>query len=306
MEELANARSEQRVDETIALASARLEEGDLLSPANDNARYYYELVLSSDPSNTEARQGLNVIASKLVLQARSEIDAGNFDSAARTLANARAIDASNAELTSTESALQSARDAVAQRERQAAEARARAEADRIAETERQAAAQRATDESRTAEQSAAAAATATAQTSVAAEPPAQAVTAPAESKAQAEDVSAARASEAPAQTVETPAQPVPVSEQQPVAISTLTRTKYVAPRYPRAAQRRGESGWVDIVFTVALDGTVKDVEARDSQPEGTFENAAIRAVEKWTFEPVIENGQAVEKRAGVRMMFALE
>jgi protein TonB len=136
------------------------------------------------------------------------------------------------------------------------------------------------------------------------------VTAPAESKAQAEDASAAQASEAPAQAPaqasETPAQPVPVSEQQPVAISTLTRTKYVAPRYPRAAQRRGDSGWVDIVFTVALDGTVKDVEARDSQPEGTFENAAIRAVEKWTFEPVIENGQAVEKRAGVRMMFALE
>ena len=312
MEELANARSEQRVDETIALASARLEEGDLLSPANDNARYYYELVLSSDRSNTEARQGLNVIASKLVLQARSEIDAGNFDSAARMLANARAIDASNAELTSTESALQSARDAVAQRERQAADARARAEADRKAEAERQAAAQRATDEIRATEQSAAATATATAaaaaitQTSAAAEPPAQAVTAPAESTAQAEDVSATQASEAPARTSETPAQPIPVSEQQPVAISTLTRTKYVAPRYPRAAQRRGDSGWVDIVFTVALDGTVKDVEARNSQPEGTFENAAIRAVEKWTFEPVIENGQAVEKRAGIRMMFALE
>ena len=31
-----------------------------------------------------------------------------------------------------------------------------------------------------------------------------------------------------------------------------------------------------------------------------------RAVEKWEFEPVIENGTAVEKRAGVRMMFALE
>ena len=306
MEELANARSEQRVDETIALAGARLEEGDLLSPANDNARYYYELVLSSDPLNTEARQGLNVIASKLVLQARSEIDAGNFDLAARTLANARAIDASNAELTSTESALQSARDAVAQRERQAAEARARAEEDRKAEAERQAAAQRATDETRAAEQSAAATAAVTTQTSAAAEPPAQAVTAPAESKVPAEDVTAAQASETPAQASETPAQPIPVSEQQPVAISSLTRTKYVAPRYPRAAQRRGDSGWVDIVFTVALDGTVKDVEARDSQPEGTFENAAIRAVEKWTFEPVIENGQAVEKRAGVRMMFALE
>ena len=113
------------------------------------------------------------------------------------------------------------------------------------------------------------------------------------------DVAAAEASE-------TPAQPADVREQQPVAISTLTRTKYVAPRYPRAAQRRGDSGWVDIVFTVTLDGSVKDVEVRKSQPDGVFDNAAIRAVEKWTFEPVIEAGNVVEKRAGVRMMFALE
>ena len=109
-----------------------------------------------------------------------------------------------------------------------------------------------------------------------------------------------------AEAVETPAQPVDVSQQKPVAISSLERTRYVAPRYPRAAQRRGESGWVDIVFTVALDGTVKDVVVRDSQPDGVFDKAAIRAVEKWAFEPVIEDGRAVEKRAGVRMMFALE
>jgi len=37
-----------------------------------------------------------------------------------------------------------------------------------------------------------------------------------------------------------------------------------------------------------------------------FDGAALRAVEKWEFEPVIENGVLVEKRAGVRMMFALE
>ena len=45
---------------------------------------------------------------------------------------------------------------------------------------------------------------------------------------------------------------------------------------------------------------------RDSMPEGVFDRAAVRAAEKWEFEPVIEDGQAVEKRAGVRMMFALE
>ena len=45
---------------------------------------------------------------------------------------------------------------------------------------------------------------------------------------------------------------------------------------------------------------------RDSQPEGVFDSAAIRAVEKWAFEPVTEDGRLVERRAGVRMMFALE
>ena len=45
---------------------------------------------------------------------------------------------------------------------------------------------------------------------------------------------------------------------------------------------------------------------RESEPGEVFVDAALRAVEKWEFEPVVENGQVVEKRAGVRMMFALE
>ena len=94
--------------------------------------------------------------------------------------------------------------------------------------------------------------------------------------------------------------------QPPVAASTLNRTKYAAPKYPRAAQRRGQSGWVDIVFTVAMDGSVKDIEVINSSPDGVFDNSAIRAVEKWAFEPVYDNGVLVEKRAGSRLVFALE
>ena len=92
----------------------------------------------------------------------------------------------------------------------------------------------------------------------------------------------------------------------PVGISSLTRTRYVAPRYPRAAERRNLSGWVDIVFTVAQDGTTKDIEIRNSEPGQTFVNAATKAVEKWEFMPIFENGIVIEKRAGVRMMFAIE
>ena len=101
-------------------------------------------------------------------------------------------------------------------------------------------------------------------------------------------------------------EPIPVIEQTPVPVSSLTRTQYVAPRYPRAAERRNLSGWVDIIFTVGTDGTTKDITIRDSNPGDTFVNSAIRAVEKWEFEPIVENGVAIERRAGVRMMFALE
>ena len=94
--------------------------------------------------------------------------------------------------------------------------------------------------------------------------------------------------------------------RQQIDVSTLTRTRYVAPKYPRAAERRNQSGWVDIVFTVDVDGTTKNIEVRDSEPGTTFVNAAVKAVEKWEFMPVFENGIVVEERAGVRMMFAIE
>jgi protein TonB len=84
------------------------------------------------------------------------------------------------------------------------------------------------------------------------------------------------------------------------------RTKYVGPKYPRAAQRRGLSGWVDVIFTVDIDGTVTDISIRESNPGVTFVNSAVSAVEDWEFEPVVENGVAVQKRAAVRMMFAVE
>jgi outer membrane biosynthesis protein TonB len=51
---------------------------------------------------------------------------------------------------------------------------------------------------------------------------------------------------------------------------------------------------------------VKDIDVKDSQPGDTFINSATRAVEKWEFEPVVEDGEIIEKRVGVRLMFALE
>ena len=319
-EELRSAKSEQRVDEVLSLANARLEEGDLLNPANDNARYYYALVLSNDPANTAARQGLNVVASTLVLQARTEIDTGNLDDAETLLTDARAIDASSAELAATAVALAAARDAVAAASRQA-EARQQAEAERQAELDSQAETDRLAAEAQAEQEREAAAAAAALLATAAVVDDTTAGAAGGLATESVEQATGALASESveqaaagPGSDAEEPVAPVEapepvaidVRDQAPVSISSLTRTRYVAPKYPRTAQRRGVQGWVDVVFTVSRGGTVKNLEVREADPEDVFNNSAIRAVEKWEFEPIVENGVVVEKRAGVRMMFALE
>ena len=43
-----------------------------------------------------------------------------------------------------------------------------------------------------------------------------------------------------------------LNEEPTIGISDLTRLTYIAPKYPRAAERRGLSGWVDVVFTVVV------------------------------------------------------
>ncbi len=285
--ELSTARSAQQIDGVLARASQRLDEGSLIAPPNDNARYYYELVLSSDPSNAAARQGLTAVASKLVLQARAEIDLGNFNTADAILADARRVDPNSAEVAATERALADARERVVAEQQRLEDAR-QAEAERAAAERRaaEAEAQRLAAERRAAAAAEAAAAQAAVQQQASSEP-----------QASRSSGSSLNSSEPPAPAIE---------EAAPVAISSLTRTRYVAPKYPRAAERRSLSGWVDVVFTVNPDGSVSNIGVIGSEPGDVFIESAKRAVEKWEFAPVIENGRAVSKRTAVRMMFAIE
>ena len=312
-EELRTARSDRRVDEVLALANQRLEDGALTSPANDNARYFFQLALGNDPGNAAAQTGLTVVASKIVLQAREEIDGGRFNTAEALLAEARQLDPASDELAASTKALADARQRIDDDQRRVeAEQQAAAEreaAERRAEEERQAAELRAEEQrlenERLAAEVAAAAAAAAAAAQVAAETPDTGGSAQ-DTAAPADEQPAAGESVAAAEPAQEEVQPLPVRQQQPVAVSSLARVKYVAPKYPRSAERRNLSGWVDIVFTVAMDGSVKDIDIIGSQPGDTFINSATTAVEKWRFEPIVENGETVEKRAGVRMMFALE
>ena len=89
-------------------------------------------------------------------------------------------------------------------------------------------------------------------------------------------------------------------------VSDLVPVSLSAARYPRRAMEKNVTGWVDVLFTVSPDGTTTDVEVAKSQPEQTFDNAAIAAVQKWQFEPVEYRGQIISQRAGARLTFQLE
>jgi protein TonB len=89
-----------------------------------------------------------------------------------------------------------------------------------------------------------------------------------------------------------------------VSANSLKRTRTVQPVYPESARKRGVEGWVELAFTVMPNGTVDDVEVRNASPANVFDDAAVRAIRGWRFEPVERNGERIPQRAMVRLRFA--
>ena len=76
------------------------------------------------------------------------------------------------------------------------------------------------------------------------------------------------------------------------------------PDYPFEMKRQGVAGEVLVGFVVAADGAVRDARVvRSSQRE--FEDAAVRAVSKWTFRPGQKDGRNVSTRMQVPIVFSL-
>lgn len=59
-----------------------------------------------------------------------------------------------------------------------------------------------------------------------------------------------------------------------------------APRFPPEALRAGQSGEVQVEFTVGTDGTVTSVRVVRANPPRVFDREALNAVRRWRFQPV--------------------
>jgi TonB family protein len=322
-QELQQKQLDARVHDFVTRASDRMRDGQLVEPAQDNARFYIESARALAPNDTEVKQTQRQLLERLVAEARKALATDNADQADHWID--AAADAGVPP------------DVVAQLSQEAERVRATAKADALAHlallfnqrltqgkvvepasdsakyflaqleqsgpthqttlTAHQAFAARTLDEAKNA---------------------AHRQDYPAAQKWLAEardagvdagsinsvndDIKAAQAAAEAAAAAAVAAS----HANDVVQASSLEIVKYVPPEFPFAARQRAMSGWVDVQFLVLPDGSVSDVSVVEANPAGVFETPATDAVRKWKYQPVMRDGKPINQRARVRVRFALQ
>ncbi|MDQ2070070.1 energy transducer TonB [Natronospira bacteriovora] len=79
----------------------------------------------------------------------------------------------------------------------------------------------------------------------------------------------------------------------------------VEPQWPREALIQGIEGWVRLEFTIRSDGSVGNIRVIESTPARLFDQAAVRALQRWRFRPRMVDGRPVERQATQVIEFSL-
>ena len=70
-----------------------------------------------------------------------------------------------------------------------------------------------------------------------------------------------------------------------MSLEDLGLERFIAPTYPRRAQRRGLTGYVEVAFDITPDGRTDAIEVLGGTPAEIFDKSAADAVRKWRFAP---------------------
>ncbi len=245
-------------DQLLAEAAKAVKDERLLAPAGNNAFDFYLKVLERQPNNPVAREALRETFPFGANEAEQDINNRNFAEAQREIDLLAKADPDNYTLTILRSKLDAQRKTASQEQQQA---QAQQLAKQQAAQKQQAAAAARKKQEQQAAQEAAAAKKAVQQTASSNQPAAK-----------------------PASQETEPAQAA-VTIQNAVLINS------VQPRYPRQAIRMNQSGWVDVQFTVNVQGDVVNAKVLDATPRRVFDRAAINAVSRWKFRPALRNGK---------------
>jgi protein TonB len=94
-------------------------------------------------------------------------------------------------------------------------------------------------------------------------------------------------------------------EKPHVQEQSLTRLNKLEITYPYRAMQAGTEGWVELGYTVKTDGTVSELQVMNSNPAGTFDSAALKAVGRLKYQPVVQDGKVTAVTTQVRVVFRI-
>lgn len=86
----------------------------------------------------------------------------------------------------------------------------------------------------------------------------------------------------------------------------LTPLVRFPPDYPERALRQKIEGSVVLRFTVTEAGGVTDPEVVSAEPPGVFEEAALRTVLRWKYQPQLADGKPVSVITYTRVVFYID
>lgn len=312
----ARARSEAKAGEDkvgplLQLAAQRVSDARLIDPKGDSALFYIREALRLDPHSNAAQAAENALAMRLLTEAHGAIDRRDFAHAAGWL-EATAGVASAANVEAAQSLLAAARkqantDAWTQLLKNAAE---RLQQDRLIEPANDSAKYylltlRGLDPSN----AGLAAATQDLGTRLVAK--ARRALALAQydaARSWLDEAGTIGFSSAESNSAQQALAAAGARQQflaNVVVAGDLTLVNSVKPIYPKKAELSATQGWVELDFTVAENGAVKDIGVHGASTPGVFEAAAISALSQWRYQPILRDAEPQAQRARVRIRFVL-
>ena len=301
----------QKLASLIKLGNDRLGQDKLIEPTGDSARYYFTTARELDSGSTLPQQGLRSLGNKMLQKSSAAAARGDLVEAEQWLTQARGLGVSGIDFTKADRDLKNGQRAKSgEAERLAGLARERLAAGQLIAPEADSALfyvqalksqypsyaglSPVTDSLRAQLLTGAEDAAARKDVSVA-----QKML----DEARAMGASGAGLEAATAAVSKAKRKADAVAKPQPVRDDMVVKS--VTPEYPAKAQRRRVEGYVDLHFTTNETGEVVDVSVAKAEPVEVFDEAAIRALKKWKFKPLIIDGEPTSQRLALRMRFAM-
>jgi TonB family protein len=261
----------------LAAASQRMDNGQLIEPTDDSARFFLSELEAIQPDSAKTQQTRMRLANLMLLEAMVAINGDDFSGAANWITQAHELDVPDSMIARYETELAEALEAKSARDAESLGA--------IFASATPAAILANPDFKFDAAPNVAGG---TAATSVASQPTALAMVLP-----------GATPSATGAQVELPAAEPEP----QLTPLSELKFRRFVKPEPPPRSVTRGTTGWVEVQFSVNKKGRTEEIRVMDSEPGEMFDRVALEAVRKWRFRPYIVDGKKTPTQTGVRLKF---